>query len=669
MLKCIFGKKRDKAIGSTENPIDATPENSIEETTNDNQDETSNDEVKIDTVLKKIHHFFKKVDFKSFCLCALISWILVFVVEFLARLSLIDTLKFMTVNINCYLMNFSIVLCFVTSALFFKRRYFVMMLVIVVWLGLGIGNCVILILRNTPLTWIDFSILEDAVGMMDIYITKWQMVGIYAFIGLGVLLIVLTFIFMPKKKPHYISAIVSQSIAVLFCVITMACSYHIYKNPESFTNVPKAYERYGFVYGFSCSTIHRGVEKTENYSENTVGAIVDKISKADPETNASVKPNIIYVQLESFFDVKYLKNVQFNKDPVPTFTKLKNENPSGFLKIPGLGGGTANSEFEVLTGMNVSMFGTCEYPYKTIMREQTAGSVCYDLKKYGYATHAVHNHTATFYDRHIIYTHLGFDTFTSVEYMEDVQRTPSGWAKDAIIKDEIIKCLEATEERDFVFAVSVQSHGKYPEKPYNVKQPVKITGGIKDEVRKVGLEYYINQLYEMDQFVNSLVSTMQNYNEPTVIVFYGDHLPAINFEESQLENADLYETEYVIWSNYTLPKVEDEYLYAYQLNSRATELIGIKGNYINSLHRYYKNDKNNKKYRNELQTLIYDELYGERYAYDGLTPYYKTEMTYGPNPNNPLVRNQETGEISNLYKVETPKSDGEEPKEEVQNEE
>jgi len=148
---------------------------------------------------------------------------------------------------------------------------------------------------------------------------------------------------------------------------------------------------------------------------------------------------------------------------------------------------------------------------------------------------------------------------------------------------------------------------------------------------KIGFEYYVNQLYEMDMFVGELVEAIENFNEPTILVLYGDHLPAMSISKEQLSNEDLFQTEYVIWANYDIP-VQDEDLYAYQLNSRVTELMNMNVNHVNKLHRYYKNDKDNPVYMEELQVLMYDELYGSNYATGGFNPYEPTEIKYGIDP-------------------------------------
>lgn len=176
-------------------------------------------------------------------------------------------------------------------------------------------------------------------------------------------------------------------------------------------------------------------------------AEVVKSEKATEET-----PNIVFLQMESFFDVNHLKDVTFSENPVPNFTSMKENYTSGWLTTPSFGAGTANTEFEVLSGMSLEYFGPGEYPFTTIMRETTSESVAYDLKDYGYSTHAIHNHTGKFYGRYLVYPNLGFDSYTSVEYMQNVQRNPLDWAEDSCLTEEIKKAMDSTPEQDFVFA-------------------------------------------------------------------------------------------------------------------------------------------------------------------------------------------------------------------------
>ena len=111
------------------------------------------------------------------------------------------------------------------------------------------------------------------------------------------------------------------------------------------------------------------------------------------------RPNIVFVQLESFIDPNLIRGVEFSEDPIPNFHMLQQQGSTGFLRVPSVGAGTANTEFEVLTGMRIRFFGPGEYPYKTVLKETTCESACYILKDLGYTSHAIHNHRGAFTEK------------------------------------------------------------------------------------------------------------------------------------------------------------------------------------------------------------------------------------------------------------------------------
>lgn len=99
------------------------------------------------------------------------------------------------------------------------------------------------------------------------------------------------------------------------------------------------------------------------------------------------------------------------------------------MKVPSVGAGTANTEFEILTGMTLDYFGAGEYPYKTVLQDETCESMAYNLRELGYRTGVLHNNTGSFYSRNKVFANLGFDYFVSSEYMENLSYNPIGWAK------------------------------------------------------------------------------------------------------------------------------------------------------------------------------------------------------------------------------------------------
>ena len=105
------------------------------------------------------------------------------------------------------------------------------------------------------------------------------------------------------------------------------------------------------------------------------------------------QPNIVCVLLESFADPSDVNFLNMSEDPIPNFHNLEANYSSGYLTVPVVGAGTANTEFEVLTGMSMQYFGTGEYPYKTILKQSDCESIASALSKIGYGTHVVHNNT------------------------------------------------------------------------------------------------------------------------------------------------------------------------------------------------------------------------------------------------------------------------------------
>ena len=278
----------------------------------------------------------------------------------------------------------------------------------------------------------------------------------------------------------------------------------------------------------------------------------------------------------------------------------------------------------MLTGLSVKFFGPGEYPYKSVLKDKPAESLAFDLKRLGFGTHAIHNHRAVFYNRNTVFSNIGFDTFTSVEYMNDVVKTPKNWAEDYVLVNCITDALASTESRDMIYTISVQGHGKYPDRETLQNPIIRVTDAPSEELRWKW-EYYVNQIYEVDQFIEELTETLQTWDEPVVLVMYGDHIPAIDLTEDDLETGNLYETEYVIWSNYDLPNKQVD-LQTYQLAAHLMDMIGME---TGTTFTYQLNHSHSETYLEDLKALGYDMLYGEQYIYGGENPFQATRLQMG----------------------------------------
>ena len=393
-----------------------------------------------------------------------------------------------------------------------------------------------------------------------------------------------------------------------------------------FPNLPDAYDSNGFAYCFSASAVTQGISEPDGYSQEAIDVL---LSEQDDLPDDRVRtPNFIFVQLESFFDANYLKDLTYGENPVPNFERLKETCSSGLFYVPSIGAGTANTEFEVLSGMNLDHFGVGEYPYKTVVKNRTCESMAYALQSAGYSTHAIHNNNATFYSRDRVYANFGFETFTSLEYMHDVEQNPLGWAKDSVLTEEILKALCSTEGRDLVFTVSVQPHGKYPTAPLEGARTIRVSGE-EAESRRAGLEYYLYQLKQTDAFVARLVRRLSTFSEPTVVVFYGDHLPSFGITQDELSCGTVQSTEYVIWTNFHAKKVDRD-VQAYQLAAMVLDRFGVHDGTILRYHQSHGYDETGSEtFQNGLCMLEYDMLYGKHYATGGEMAVQPMELHFG----------------------------------------
>lgn len=558
-----------------------------------------------------------------------------FVIECLSRHSVLKGIIYFGRHPLAFLLNCVMIFFTLSFAMLFKKRIFVTFFISAIWIGLGVTNFIIRSSRKTPFTAPDFLNISEGLKIIKKYFSMFQIILVIVLVAVLVGFIVFLAIKSPKVKEKINYLVSTLVIALTFGIIMLAnyISNVTGLIPRNFGNIVMAYDTYGFGYVFSCSLFRSGISKPKDYSPGKVDEVVqgvdDEVDNKNDENDVE-RPNIIFLQLESFFDVTLVKDLEYSEDPIPTMHKLYEKFPSGYLSVPSFGAGTANTEFEVITGMNLDDFGPGEYPYKTVLRNNACESICYYLAEYGYTNTALHNNEGDFYSRNTVFSRLGFDTFVSLEYFEEYEKNPIGWPKDKCLIKEITGILDSTKKQDFVYSISVQGHGDYPEDTTGMELPITVSNnnltGNPD-----GFEYYVNQIHEMDSFVAELIAELEKRDEKTVLVMYGDHLPTFDFTDDMLENGDIYQTQYVIWNNFDL-KLEDRDIQSYQLASYVMNSLDMVGGFISKLHVASMNSDDQKKYLDNLKLLEYDILYGACEAYDGVNPYRITNMKMGYKP-------------------------------------
>lgn len=562
----------------------------------------------------------------SLPLHALASIVGYFVIEAISRHSPREAFLYMTERPAVFFYNAALIFTTTLIVYLFRRRVFLRVLLTIFWLVLGIINGVLLSQRVTPFTGPDLHLITDAFKIANRYLPIWGFVLVIAAFIVAVFYLVKLFLKAPKyqgpMKYKYNIPLVLAGILAFVGTTRLALEKRVLS--QYFGNIAFAYEDYGYPYCLATTIFNTGINCPQDYSQATIDQILKDEEKAG-ETDTEKRPNIIFLQLESFFDPELVNYLDISEDPIPYFRKLMKEYSSGYYRVPSVGAGTANTEFESITGMSLHYFGPGEYPYKSILKETTCESAPYVLKQLGYSTHAIHNNEANFYGRRTIFPNLGFDSFTSEEYMpREDEQNPLGWVKDEVLTEEILKAMKSTEEPDYIYTISVQGHGDYPDEPI-LEDPQITVSGCDTEEENCKWEYYVNQINEMDQFIQELTEALSECGEEVVLVMYGDHLPTMGLEVEDLKNRYLFQTNYVIWDNMGLKK-KDENLSSYQMAAEVMDRLGI---HEGTIFKYHQARKNTKNYQVDLEMLQYDLLYGEQYAYQGKDPFKRTKMRMG----------------------------------------
>ena len=537
---------------------------------------------------KKMQPVYRVMNLLSPLFHFLLACILNFLIEVVSRHSLFEAWDYMVGTPLPFLFNAFLITVTFSIVYLVRRRVFARILLSVFWLFLGTCNGYLLLKRVTPFNAQDLKVLSDALSLTGNYFSTLEL--ILLIVGIGA---------------------VGCWIGAYMLLTNIAIDQRVVSN--YFGNIAFAYEDYGFPYCFTASLFNTGISEPSGYSEETMAAIDNKGALNVSETGRSEEelPNIVVVQLESYFDPTEVEWLQFSEDPIPNLRKMYQKYSSGYFKVPSVGAGTANTEFEVLTGMSMRFFGPGEYPYKTYGKTKVIESAATALGELGYGSEALHNNGGNFYSRAQVFNHMGFDHFTSKEFMNILRTTPNGWATDDILIPNILESMDTTENQDFVFTISVQGHGEYPTEQI-IENPAITVSGVENEEKRNAWEYYVNQVYEMDKFAGDLVAALEKRGEPTVVVFYGDHLPTMDLQAKDMKSKYLYNTNYVIWDNIGLEKKDGNYP-AYQIMAEVLERLDI---HTGTVFNYHQQRHQTKNYLADLELLQYDILYGDRYVYE-----------------------------------------------------
>ncbi|CDN38337.1 LTA synthase family protein [Bacillus thuringiensis] len=299
-------------------------------------------------------------------------------------------------------------------------------------------------------------------------------------------------------------------------------------------NQNENYASNGFVLGFISNLDTTVMEKPKNYSKENMLQIANDIKKQYSgnigNQKKKEKPNIIFVMSESFWDPTKVTNLSFSEDPVPNLHHYIENFPGGQTISPTFGGNTANVEFEALTSYSMSLLKPGSIPYQqVIINKKEVPSIPTALKKEGYYTSAIHSFGRTFFKRDDVYKVLGFDKFNAEDTMENVD-IDGDYISDLAMSKEIIAELEEQKQPTFIHAVTMQNHFPFTEGRFG-ENLIEISG-LENEESKGELETYTEGLRRSDEALQYLIEQLDNLDRPTLLVFFGDHLPSLGTNKS-----------------------------------------------------------------------------------------------------------------------------------------
>ncbi len=577
----------------------------------------------------------------SFWMHIPVSFCIIFIMEWLSRHSFFDAWGFVVNHTGPFLFNSYCVFVALSIAFLSKRRGWWRVFISMFFIILGIINCVILLNRVSPFGYTDLYMVSDLLTMQDsnYFSAEEATISVIALV-IYIIIMVIYLAKGPKKengKPFW-----QRLLLVIALFASLYPSTMLLRNSgimtSYFGNLSQGYLDYGYLYGFSTSVLDRGMNRPFGYSQSKIDDILEEdaayVQTLEIPSEDATQPNIIVILLESFYDVSESDFLETSEDPIPYIHYLEENYSTGHCIVPVVGAGTCNTEFEVLTGLSCNFFGPGEYPQKTVLKETDVESYADVMAENGYSTHVVHNNGGNFYSRANAFSMMGFDTFTSKELLDITDYTPLGnWPTDDILIDGTLDAMNSTDQPDFVYTITVEGHGSYPTYPVEEDPVIKVNAVGKTQAEQYAWEYYINRIYNVDDFVKQYIEALDARGEDTLVIMFGDHLPTMGLTDEEVATGDLYKTKYFTWNNFGMEKV-DEDLASYQLVSEFLNRLNIHNGNINAYHQtamaqgvqYGTSD-----YMNDLKMLQYDILYGDRYTYQDGTEYGPSDLIMGVN--------------------------------------
>ena len=319
---------------------------------------------------------------------------------------------------------------------------------------------------------------------------------------------------------------------------------------------PHNYQANGFVGGFLYNLDIPAMKRPPGYSRATMERIVAKYTAeaekqyGDRDPHALDDVNVVTILSESFSDLTRLKGMKLGEDPMPRTRELMKQGPHGHMLTQKIGGGTSTMEFETLTGLSMSQFNSAlDTPFQQLVPHyRTFPSAVEMFNQLGHKTLAIHPYSPTMYQREHVYPILGFSDFISQDQMTHRGTIEKNrYISDASAFSQVLDAIQSNDKSVFVNLVTMQNHTPYVGR---YSDPVKVEG-LNDRAAAV-VGGYARGISYSDQAIADFISAVDQSHEKTIVVLYGDHLPAGTPKALYRKNnvRVLHETPFFIHSNF-----------------------------------------------------------------------------------------------------------------------
>lgn len=591
--------------------------------------------------MKKLNVFGKNKNILTWSLMYLGLFILI---EAFQRSSLLQAMLYIFEHPLISIYNISILVCLSCFILLIKRKKLAFVIYSIVWTILACASGIKSDFRGDPLMAQDFFLLKEAGDVANSYLSGAKMVLIGALAIASIFALIYTWRHEKsgKRFNNKYFIVISLILVLAFPMLSKGIVQALNISPVRW-DMKGSYFQFGFAYSFGETISSIKPSKPDTYSKDKITSIKNEISvptianvqsttKSKKIINSDVKPNVIGFLLEAFFDPTTLPGVKFSRDPMPNFRALTKKYSTGKMTVPVIGGGTVNTEFEVFTSMSTRLLSPGNTPYVQTLRTKSVESIPSVLRENGYTTTAIHDHWGNFYNRVDVYKNIGFDRFISGETIANKTEV-GGWTEDKVMLDPISKVLAQKEGGNYIFGVTVQTHGPYDGEKLISEDGPKVLEGPLNEKEKIQLENYAYQIEQADKFIKSVVDMINSTGQPTILYMYGDHLPALGdnfsvYDKVKLTETEKYATPYLVWDNIGLEK-KDEDIKAYELAPKIFDILNLKGTTMAQFQRKYKEGSATEE---DFKLMEYDLLYGKDYSYDQSKPFEIKDMAIGLTP-------------------------------------